>query len=196
MPDDARPGAPPVFVMSYKMWFRDHSLDPAVIGRSFILNGVPTTCVGVMPARFTKLGADLWRATAIDRADPTGSRRYFMFQARLKRGVTMSQAQADIDVIARRVAKQYKTNYPEKFGVAIVSWVDSLVGQFGRTLYTLAAAVGLLLLIACSNVANMLLARATAREKEMAVRSSLGATRGRLVRQLLARACCWRSAVR
>ena len=77
------------------------------------------------------------------------------------------------------------TNYPDKFSVQIVSWVDSLVGQFRKTLYTLAAAVGLLLLIACANVANMLLARATAREKEMAIRGSLGAGRGELIRQLL-----------
>ena len=90
-----------------------------------------------------------------------------------------------MDVIAHRLAATYPDNYPKQFTVNAVSWVDSIVGQFKTTLYTLAAAVGLLLLIACSNVANMLLARATAREKEMAVRVSLGATRWRLVRQLL-----------
>ena len=93
--------------------------------------------------------------------------------------------EADISVIAQRLAQVYPKNYPKKFTVKVVSWVDSLVGQFRRTLYTLAAAVGLLLLIACTNVANMLLARATAREREMAIRSSLGASRTRLVRQLL-----------
>ena len=79
-----------------------------------------------------------------------------------------------MDVIAHRLAATYPDNYPKQFTVNAVSWVDSIVGQFKTTLFTLAAAVGLLLLIACSNVANMLLARATAREKEMAMRVSLG----------------------
>jgi putative ABC transport system permease protein len=108
-----------------------------------------------------------------------------MFQARLKPGVTLEQATADLDVVGHRIAQTYERNYPKQFRVTAVGWVDNIVGQFSRTLYTLAGAVALLLLIACSNVANMLLARAAAREKEMAIRSSLGASRGRLVRQLL-----------
>jgi putative ABC transport system permease protein len=184
-PDDAKPGAPPVFVMAYKMWVKHHNMDPSIVGQTFVLNGVPTTLVGIMPMRFTKLGADLWKPLTLDRANPEINRRYFMFQARLKPGVTLPQAQADIEVIARRLAEVYPKNYPKQFTVQIVPWVDSLVGQFKKTLYTLAAAVGLLLLIACSNVANMLLARAAAREKEMAIRASLGAGRWRLIRQLL-----------
>jgi putative ABC transport system permease protein len=138
-----------------------------------------------MPERFTKLGADLWMAKAMDRASPTAARDYWNFQGKLKPGVTPQQAQAEVEVIARRLAKIYPDNYPKSFSVQIVSWVDSLVGQFRKTLYTIAAAVTLLLLIACGNVANMLLARATAREKEMAIRSSLGAGRYRLIGQLL-----------
>jgi putative ABC transport system permease protein len=184
-PDDAKPGAPPVFVMAHKMWLRQYNLDPGILGQTFMLNGVPTTLVGIMPKRFTKLGADLWRPVALDRANPEIRNRYFMFQARLKPGVTLEQAAADMDVIAHRLASVYPNNYPKQFTVNVVSWVDSLVGQFSTTLYTLAGAVGLLLLIACSNVANMLLARAAAREKEIAIRTSLGASRFRLVRQLL-----------
>jgi predicted permease len=186
VPDDAKPGAPPVFVMAYKMWKKRYNLDASVLGQSFIVNGVPTTLVGIMPPRFTKRAADLWSATPMDPADARNKDRYFQFQARMKPGVTLHQVDADIDVIARRLAQVYPQQYPKQFTIQTQTWLDSLVGPFRKTLYTLAAAVGLLLLIACGNVANMLLARATAREKEMAVRASLGAARWRLVRQLLA----------
>jgi putative ABC transport system permease protein len=184
-PDDARPGASPVFVMAHKLWVRRFNLDPSILGRTFTLNGTPTTLVGIMPPRFTLYSADLWIGRAMERGDPRANRDYWTFWAKLKSGVTIRQAQADIEVIARRLAQVYPNNYPKNFSIQIVSWIDSLVGQFRKTLYTIAAAVGLLLLIACSNVANMLLARATAREKEMAIRSAVGAGRMRLVGQLL-----------
>jgi len=184
-PDDARPGAPPVFVMAYKLWIKRFNQDRSILGKTFVLNSVPTTLVGIMPQRFTKLGAEVWMAKTMNRSDPQESRDYWNFQAKLKRGVTIQQAQADIEVIANRLAQVYPKNYPKNFSVQIISWVDSLVGQFRKSLYTIAAAVALLLLIACSNVANMLLARATTREKEMAIRSSLGASRLRLLGQLL-----------
>jgi len=184
-PEDARPGAPPVFVMSYKMWAGRFGADPGLLGRTFVLNDTPTTLVGIMPPRFTKLSADLYRPVRLDRADPEQSQRFFLFQARLKPGVTLRQAEAEIAVVAQRVAKTYPRQYPERFTVNVVTLLDGTIGQFRATLYTLAAAVGLLLLIACSNVANMLLARATTREREMALRASLGASRARLVRQML-----------
>ena len=184
-PEDAKPGAPPVFVLAYKAWAGRFNRDPQILGRSFVLNGVPRTLVGIMPARFTKLAADMWRPVALNRADAETNRNYFTFQAKLKPGVTLRQAAADVEVIARRLAQLYPDDYPKQFSVNVVSWVDSLVGQFRATLYTLAAAVGLLLLIACSNVANMLLARAASRSKELAIRTSLGAGRVRLVQQLL-----------
>jgi predicted permease len=184
-PADAAAGAPPVFVMAHKMWIKHFNGDPGVVGRTFVLNGVPTTAIGVMPPRFTKLAADLWRPVALNRADPQINRRYFVFQARLKPGVTLAQAASDLDIIAHRAALVYPKNYPKQFNVLVVSWVDSIVGQFRKTLYTMAAAVGLLLLIGCFNVAIMLLAKAAARGREMAVRAALGAGRARLIRQLL-----------
>ena len=185
VPADAAPGAAPVFVMAYKMWMKHFNGDPSVVGRAFTLNGVPVTAVGVMPARFTKLAADLWRPVALNRGDPLIKDRFFVFQAKMKPGITLQQTAADVDVVAHRYAQSNPRNYPKAFNVIVVSWVDSIVGQFKRTLYTMSAAVGLLLVIACFNVAIMLLARSTAREREMAVRASLGANRSRLIRQLL-----------
>ena len=184
--DDGKPGAPPVCVLSHKMWRKYFNEDVGIIGQSLIFNNVHTTVVGVMPERFTKLNADVYRPIVLDRADKTINERYFMFQGKLKRGVALRQAEAELAVLADRLSKVYPQNYPPKFFVKLVSWVDNILGPFRKTLYTLAAAVGLLLLIACSNVANMLLARAAAREKEMAVRASLGASRARLISQLLA----------
>jgi len=183
-PGDGKPGAAPVFVMSYKLWAKEFNLDPKVLGRVFVLNGKPRTLVGIMPPRFTWWAADLWIPAPLDRSDPE-AQRGFVMHAHLKPGITIRQAEADLDVIARRLAAVYPKDYPKRFTVQLQTLADSVVGQFKTVLYTLLGAVGLLLLIACSNVANMLLARASAREKEMAVRASLGASRWRLVRQLL-----------
>ncbi len=181
-PEDGRPGATPVFVMSYKMWQKRFNLDPSILGRSFTLNGTPSTLVGIMPKRFTKRGADIWRPLELDRADTD---HWFIYQGRLKPGVSLKQVEADLLPIAQRWAKDHPKDYPKRFSIQASSYVDSIVGPFRQTLFTLAAAVALLLLIACANVANMLLARSTARDREMAIRAALGASRWRVVRQLL-----------
>jgi len=185
VPDDAKPGAPPVFVMSYKTWANRFGLDPSIVGRTFVWNDRPRTLVGIMPARVSKLGADVWRPVQLEASDPQLAPMFFKFQARLKPGVTIEQAQSEMTVLAQRLAKTYSRNYPPKFSVQVVGLIDSVVGGFRRTLYTMAAAVALLLLIACANVANMLLSRAAGREREMALRAALGASRRRLLRQLL-----------
>jgi putative ABC transport system permease protein len=184
-PADGRPGSPPVFVMSYKLWARQFNLDPRILGRTFVLNQVARTLVGVMPQRFTWWGADLWIPAALDPADPNIKVRYFNLLGHIKPGVDPQQAAANLDVVARRLAKKYPDLYPKHFRAQLESLADSVVGRFRSTLAVLLGAVGLLLLIACSNVANLLLARATAREKEIAIRVSLGAGRWPIVRQLL-----------
>src|SRR4051812_44335431 len=142
-PADAKPGAPPVFVMAYKMWTKYYNFDPTVVGRTFTLNGIVSTCVGVMPRRFTKMDADLYRPIAMERSNPDIKDEYYMFQGKVKPGVTLAQVEADIGVIAKQLATVYPRNYPEngKFVVKAVSWVDNIIGPFRQTLLTLAATV-------------------------------------------------------
>ena len=184
-PDDGKPGAPPVFVMSYKLWAKQFNLDRSIVGRSFVLNQTARTLVGIMPPRFTWWGTDLWIPATLDRNAPNVKSSYFNLYGHLKPGVGREQAVANLEVIAKRLATKYPDEYPKHFHMHLETLAESVVGRFRDTLLTLLAAVGMLLLIACSNVANLLLARATAREREIAIRASLGAGRWRIVRQLL-----------
>jgi putative ABC transport system permease protein len=187
-PADYEPGAPPAFVLRYKTWVASFAADPAVVNKTFILNGVPRTLVGVMPPRFGWGAGDVYIPEKPSRAEAHAVGDFpivWYLIGHLKPGVSSAQAQADLTVVANQLAKTYPRSYPPRFTVKIVSITDMVVGTFRSTLYLMLAAVVLLLLIGCSNVANLLLARATAREKEFAVRAVLGASRWRMVRQLL-----------
>ena len=187
-PADYKPDAPPVFVLRYKVWKSRFNGDPNVLNKVFVLNGTARTLVGIMPPRFGWYDADLWIPKTPHAGMSTGFAglpdRWFML-GRLKPGIAMAQAEADLTGIAGRLAKIRPQDYPARFQVFVARIGHSVAGQLEPTLYIVLAAVGLLLLIGCINVANLMLARATSREREFALRAVLGAGHARLVRLLL-----------
>jgi putative ABC transport system permease protein len=189
-PADYEPGAPPVFVLRYKTWVKQFGADPSIVNKTFVLNGTARTLIGIMPPRFGWGDADMWIPEKPSRA-PSGKAfagafpRFWFLLGHLKPGVSIKEAESDLTVVANRLATVYPKEYPKHFTVKIDSLTNLVVGSFKTTLYIVLSAVGLLLLIGCGNVANLLLARATTREKEFAIRSALGANRWRLIRQLL-----------
>jgi len=184
-PGDYEPGAPPVFVLRYKTWRERFNGDLAILNSTLVLNGTARTLVGIMPPRFGWYDAEVYIPEKLTRDATGGSFPSWFLVGRLKPGVSQQQAEADLTVIAKRLAKTYPQSYPAEFSVLVRQIGDTVIGRFEATLYTVLAAVGLLLLIACSNVANLMLARATTREKEFALRATLGAGRRRLVRLLM-----------
>jgi putative ABC transport system permease protein len=190
-PEEQVDGKDFVVVLGHGLWQRRFGADPNIVGKSVMLNGRPYNIVGVMGPDFRPLPASLvapegqfYRPVAENYDDEERDSRHLRAIARLKPGVTIEQAQSELSVIAQRIEQAHPlTN--KGYGVAVVSITEEITGGIRPTLLMIFGAVIFVLLVACANVANLLLARATVRHKEITIRSAIGAGRGQLIRQLL-----------
>jgi putative ABC transport system permease protein len=185
-PEEDKDGGNRVVVLSYGLWQRRFGGDPNIIGQTIALDGTSYDVIGIMPAGFVfMIEVDLFTPIAFkaeDLAANNHGNEYLIGVARLKPGVAFGQAVAEMNTLADQLRPQF---YGPNWGITLVPLREQLVGSFRTALFILLGAVGCVLLIACANVANLLLARASVRSKEIAVRTALGASRSRIVRQLL-----------
>jgi putative ABC transport system permease protein len=175
-------------VISERFWRTRLHADPFIVGKPIRVNGLPTTVVGVMPKSFDPLlnKSDLWVPAAFTPAQLADhDDHYLNVMARLKSGVTIPQAQSELELIAQRLQQQYPLDDADR-SFHIQPLANALLGDQRLSLRMMLAAVGFLLLIACANIANLQLARARARQKEITMRAAFGASANRIVRQLLA----------
>jgi len=186
LPDEDRPGRNHEVILSYKLWQARYALDPNVVGKSINLDGDPYVVVGVMgPKMAVPNFAQLWTPLGLtDKEAAIRNDHNFFAIAHLKPGVTLAQAQAEMNTIAQRLEKAYPED-DKGWGAVVNSMREETVGSVRPALLMMLGAVAFVLLIACANVANLILARTFARRKEIAIRSAVGATRSRVIQQLL-----------